>query len=527
MLSLHTALIVLTVISFIAYCVSSIKFIHFFQLNSYQLKSHTTWVKRNTKKLLPNILFGILTLILAMQNNAIAVILANIIMLVSIYYVKPQKAKKPLVYTMRIKRFIATHTVLFVLIILAAHFASNAAYGALAAFTLCPFIIFVTAAINAPIEKGVKNHYINDAKKMLKSCPNLKIIGVTGSYGKTSVKYCLTSLLKTRYNVLMTPESYNTPMGVVKTIRENLSAVHEIFVCEMGARHVGDIKEICDIVNPTDGVITSVGPQHLETFKTLDNIKNTKFELADAVQNSNGGKMFLNCEDENVYTHALKKYNKLSGKNTVTYSISKDTDYKAFNITASSMGTSFTVSAPNGETEDFSTPLVGKHNVINVLGAIAVAHTFNIPLKELCIPVKRLKSVPHRLELKDGKNACIIDDAYNANPFGTKAALETLALFDGFKITVTPGMVELGDKMEECNREFGRNLSNVCDYVILVGQKQAEDILKGLRDNNYPSSKIFVADTVEQAIQKAYGINSDGRKKYILLENDLTDNYIS
>ena len=118
---------------------------------------------------------------------------------------------------------------------------------------------------------------------MLAACPNLAVIGVTGSYGKTSVKFYLNTLLKAKYNVLMTPESYNTPMGVVKTVRGSLRATHEIFICEMGAKYVGDIKELCDIVHPKHGIITSIGPQHLESFKSLQNVINTKFELADAL----------------------------------------------------------------------------------------------------------------------------------------------------------------------------------------------------------------------------------------------------
>ena len=136
---------------------------------------------------------------------------------------------------------------------------------------------------------------------MLKACPDLKVIGITGSYGKTSVKYFLSTALKAKYNVLMTPESYNTPMGVVKTIREQLRPTHEIFVCEMGARNVGDIKEICDIVFPDYGIITSIGEQHLESFKSIDNIVKTKFELYDAVQNKEN--MFL----INIFPQSFRK----------------------------------------------------------------------------------------------------------------------------------------------------------------------------------------------------------------------------
>lgn len=130
------------------------------------------------------------------------------------------------------------------------------------------FLDIVANVINHPMEAGINQHYINDAVRKLKSVPELTVIGVTGSYGKTSVKFYLQTLLQEKYNVLVTPESFNTPMGVVRTIRGSLKPTTEIFVCEMGARHVGDIKEICDMVHPDHGVITSIGPQHLETFLT-------------------------------------------------------------------------------------------------------------------------------------------------------------------------------------------------------------------------------------------------------------------
>ena len=144
-----------------------------------------------------------------------------------------------------------------------------------------PFLVLAANFLNKPIEKAINRWFINDAKRILKSCPDLTVIGVTGSYGKTSVKFILKTLLEARFNVLATPESYNTPMGVVITVRNHLRATHEVFVCEMGARHVGDIKEICDIVHPNHGIITSVGPQHLETFFTLDNVKKTKFYVCE------------------------------------------------------------------------------------------------------------------------------------------------------------------------------------------------------------------------------------------------------
>lgn len=163
------------------------------------------------------------------------------------------------------------------------------------------FLDIVANVINHPMEAGINQHYINDAVKAEKR-PGLTVISVTGSYSKTSVKFYLQTLLQEKYNVLVTPESFNTPMGVVRTIRGSLKPTTEIFVCEMGARHVGDIKEICDMVHPNHGVITSIGPQHLETFFNMENIQKTKFELADALPE--GGMLFLNGDNDYIQQQA-------------------------------------------------------------------------------------------------------------------------------------------------------------------------------------------------------------------------------
>ena len=367
------------------------------------------------------------------------------------------------------------------------------------------------------MEKMVTNYYINDAKKMLRSVPDMKIIGVTGSYGKTSVKYYLHTLLQDKFNTLITPESYNTPMGVVKTIRESLKSTHEIFVCEMGARHVGDIKEICDIVHPHHGVITSIGPQHLETFFNMDNIIGTKYELADALPSD--GMLFLNGDNEYVVGNA-DKY-----KNTIFYRTSSDGEgYRASDIKLSQLGTEFTVTTPEGEKEQFQMRLVGEHNVINVVGAIAIAHKMGISLKELRVPVRRIQPVAHRLQMIERGNVTIIDDAYNSNPVGSKAAVETLAMFDGVRILVTPGMVELGKEEDEFNYKFGTYAAKCCDYILLVGRKHTKPIENGVLDSGFAKEKCHVYDTLEDALSCAYSIKEEGHK-FILLENDLPDNY--
>ena len=499
----------------LAFCVSLIKFTHFFQLNTYRAKIQFKWMKDNPSKLVPNLIFGIASILFSLLGGFSAKLFVIASMILGMVFSVPKKAKKPLVYTMRVKRLLITSAIVYAVVLAVGFIFDIGIMISAVLFLLAPIVILLANLINRPIEKAISNHYINDAKRLISSS-NAKVIGITGSYGKTSVKYYLSTLLKAKYNVLMTPESYNTPMGVVMTIRKSLTPLTEIFVCEMGAKRVGEIKEICDIVNPDHGIITSVGPQHLETFKSLDNVKKTKFELADAL--SDGGMLFLNGNDENINSHKGERKN-------ISYTVNGSGSYNATDVKVSEKGTTFTVNAPNGENGEFSTKLIGTHNVLNITGAIAVAHSLGISFKQLKTQVMRLESVPHRLELVSKGKDIIIDDAFNSNPSGAKAALETLSYFEGMKILLTPGMVELGEKQNELNCEFGENAALVCDYVILVGRKQTESIHQGLLNKGYPEDKIYIAASFSEAINHAYALNSHGEKKVILLENDLPDNY--
>lgn len=521
-----TVLMILAAVLFaVSFTLSVIDSMHFFQLNSYRFDTHTKWMRQQSSKYLSHMMLSVLLLIAVLipMNITLKAFFSCILFAISIPAEKPKKAKKPLVYTPRVKRMLITTAVLLVL----AMAFSNAFYLPknrqtiilliyAVMYLLSPAAVLLSNLINKPVELSINRHYTNDAKRILKECPDLTVIGVTGSYGKTSVKYYLNTLLRAKYNVLMTPESYNTPMGVVKTVRGSLKATHEIFICEMGAKWVGDIKELCDIVHPQHGIITSIGPQHLESFKTLDAVKNTKFELADSLPEN--GMLFLNGDDQNIKDHG-------TSRPAITYSLGEEGDYTAFDISVSDRGTAFSVKAPNGETQQYSTKLIGRHNVLNIVGAIAVCHKLGISLAELKGQVRKLEGVPHRLQLTEKNGVTIIDDAYNSNPSGTKAALEALGLFDGFKILVTPGMVELGEKQDELNREFGKNACEVCDYVVLVGHKQAVPIKAGLLDGGFDENKIFVAATINEALTHVYALSSHGKKKVILLENDLPDNY--
>ncbi|MDD5924212.1 MAG: UDP-N-acetylmuramoyl-tripeptide--D-alanyl-D-alanine ligase [Clostridia bacterium] len=506
-------------------------YVHMFQLNSYKPHVQRKWYKTNAKDILLKTLPSLAIIPICVFLPKIGVTAASIYFIIIAYLNRRIKDKKPLVYTNRVKRLLVTINVLTLGACLCAAIPAYIAYNNFADKTsskllfscltvgyyiLLPYIILLANLINKPIEKAINNKFIREAENMIKSMPQLKVVGITGSYGKTSVKYYLTTLLSAKYNVLMTPESYNTTLGVVRTIREKLRATHEIFVCEMGARNVGDIKEICDIVHPDCGIITSVGPQHLESFHTIDNIKKTKFELADSLPDD--GIAFLNGNDENIASVGYKRKN-------ITYGVEAG-DYQAYDLSLSSKGTTFKIKTPTGETAEFTTKLIGKHNVQNVAGAIACAHTLGVSLPQLAGAVRRLQSVEHRLQLSKRGNINIIDDAYNSNPNGTKVALDTLSMFDGIKVIVTPGMVELGNKQDEYNYEFGKNCAAVCDYIILVGKKQTESIAKGVNDAGYDSNKLIICDTIEDAFKELYAIKTDGKELTALLENDLPDNFL-
>lgn len=515
---------------------------HMLQLNGYKTPEHSWWMKKNYKRyILPSVLFAVQFIMLLVGTHPALLGAFCVFNIEFIFANKPgKKFKKPLVYTARVKRMMITFGILIAVFYAIAiikgktdvivdgidfcrhethWFEEPISYILIgSALYLTPILVPLSNIINKPIEKAVQNHYINDAKRMLADMPSLHKVGITGSYGKTSMKFYLSELLGSQYETLKTPESFNTPMGVTITIRRDLRPTHEYFICEMGARRVREINELCEIAHPHDGIITSVGPQHLETFKSVENVLNTKFELADSVQAS-GGKIYLNGDNELIRSKAPQY------KNAVLYGLHESCHYRGSDVSVSDKGTEFTVTAPDGSSCRYTTKLLGEHSVQNLLGAIAYCHGTGIALEKLVIPVRKIAAVPHRLQLLDkGGGLTFIDDAYNSNPSGCRAALNVLSLFDACKILVTPGMVELGEKQHELNREFGSEAAKVCDYIALVGKKQTEPIFEGIQNADFDMSHVFVCDTLGEALEKVRSIVTD-KKRIVLLENDLPDNY--
>ena len=509
-------------------------YLHMFQLNGYKPRVQLRWLAGNKRDWLKKngaafagFAAALLVSLTPAPKGLVLLLALLYVNAVSVGYWRHPRPKKPLVYTHRVKRLLAACAVLFLLglvtLLGSTRFrAETATAYAAAAHVLAPWLVLLANWVNSPLEKRINRWYVEDARRLLAERPGLTTVGVTGSWGKTSTKFFLYKLLSLKYNVLMTPENFNTTLGVVRALREGLRPFHEVFICEMGARNPGDVAEICELVRPKFGVITSIGPQHLESFKTLENVVKTKFELADAVSGQSGGTVFLNLSSEPVRGEYARRRDNVPA--AVSFGFAEDCGYRAAGIYVSEEGSSFILRFPDGTETPFKTRLIGEHNVANILAAVAVADRLGVARSALAAAVQRLESVPHRLQLIRGGRDLVIDDAYNSNAVGAKAALDALALFDGCKILVTPGMVELGERQDELNRALGVQAAAVCDFVALVGSRQTVSVRKGLMDAGFPQEKIFAAERLNQALAWVAGLNPE-KRKVILLENDLPDNY--
>lgn len=441
-----------------------------------------------------------------------------------------QPVKKPLVFTQRATRLYMVNIIISGLLIFLPMFvyvnfehAITFVFILLVAFLVYlfqPDTILLSNIIMVPIESRINQGFYDSAQKKIKERTDLTVVGITGSFGKTSTKFILGTILQERYSVLNTPESYNTPMGLSKIINNELNQEHEVFIAEMGAREIGEIKEVAELCQPNIGVITSIGPVHIETFKNIDNIMKTKYELIEELPAD--GIAIFNYDNE-----YLKKLADKTFKEKLLYGLEdiEKLDIYADDIVVSEKGSTFTLRNKMGDSVSCTTKLLGKHNIYNILAGACVAISLGMSFDEISRGISKIEPIPHRLNIIDsGTGIIVIDDAFNSNPIGTRAALEVIGQFrEGRKIIVTPGMVELGAMEEEANREFGINIGKVCDYVILVGEKRTKPIYEGLMEVNFNPSNVFVVNNLDEATERLGKITRP--KDIVLFENDLPDNY--
>ncbi len=519
--------------------------LHLLQLDSYSNSRLLRWFGAGpfTKFfeyysiLICSILSGILIFLKILElpaQNILIFALWSILGIFAFLHKKSPKNKKPLVFTGRAIRIFVL--ALIICTALAGIVFLSIIYNifppqidvsfwvlinGLVLIQLAPLIIILSNLLLFPVQTTINNIYLGKAKRKLRSI-SPRVIGITGSYGKTSTKNILAILLNERYPTLMTPQSFNTLMGISRTINENLSQEHKIFLVEMGAYRPGDIKEISDLVNPQVGIITAIGPQHLERFKTLESIENAKYELIDSLPSA-GVAVFNNddirCRKLADITSKVKvlRYGLDNSQNNL--------ELWAKGITQSSRGTSFTLVDRKGRENPISTVLLGMHNVSNIIGAACIALEMGLDLEDIFRGVVKIRPTPHRLQTIIGNGGVlVIDDSYNSNPVGSREALNVLGRFDsGRRILVTPGMVELGDSEDNYNQEFGAHAAKICDYIILVGLGQTKAIYEGLIREGFSTDKIRLVNSLDEANLQLKGLIRPGDA--VLFENDLPDLY--
>jgi UDP-N-acetylmuramoyl-tripeptide--D-alanyl-D-alanine ligase len=381
---------------------------------------------------------------------------------------------------------------------------------------LLPIYFVVANFLSFPLDTYLKNKIIAKAKEKMKTFKNLTVIGITGSYGKTSTKDMIYTLLKEKFKVLTTEGNKNTPLWVSEVILEKLDESIEIFIVEMGAFIPWDIKALCDIVNPKIGILTGITLQHLERFKNLENIIKTKFELIQSLPTD--GLALIDTTSDGV-KQGLEKYQfSMNTKNIKTISASS-----SFQYLDNLEWISFEL---DGNT--YQTKLIAKHSLQTIQIAYEVAKYFWLSLEEIKAGIEKIDYTKHRMELirntKNGVN--IIDDSYNGNIEWVKSIIDLLKNTNtaGKKLIIAEGIVELWEKLEEVNNQFGQDLSEVVDIVLLTKWPTWEAIYRWLKEKWFDEKNIKI-------YPHSLDIHNDLKNilqfwDIIVFQNDLPDNYL-
>ncbi|NLC32843.1 MAG: UDP-N-acetylmuramoyl-tripeptide--D-alanyl-D-alanine ligase [Clostridiales bacterium] len=503
--------------------------IHVFQLSSYQFRGYILTLKRRSRQeIIPGLILSTVSFLLCIGADYMARSFGKMWLLVGAlltglcglllgkFFHKSSRSLKRLVYTARIQRLIASLG--FVMIILA--WLLRKALPVMGFSSILPLFSFLWLGLAAllvlPIEMLIKRIFMRDAMDTLANQEGLIRIGITGSYGKTSVKFFLDTLLKMRYSVLATRDSFNTPMGITRVIREDMQPAHRVFIAEVGARHRGDIKELCRLVNPQIGILTAIGPQHLETFKSIERVRDTKYDLISRLP-ADGYAVFYN--DGGL----LKELYDKTHINKAIVGRPGD-DLWAEDVISGYEGSSFNLCFKDGTRLRCTTDLIGEHNINNILLSAIVARYLGLSDMQIKRGISSLQSVTARLKpQKQADGSIVINNGFNANPHSSRASLKMLSTFPGRKIVVTPGYIELGSKEHSFHLEFGEHLAQVADMVLLIGPRRTRPIHEGLVSKGFDEENILAFKSLKEAQAYLGGILASG--DVVLYENDLPDQY--
>lgn len=416
--------------------------------------------------------------------------------------------KIDLKYTVKTKVLILMSTLINLLLIFFVYFVTKSTLlTILVSFILyinIYFSLILSVFIFKPLDYFYEVYSILKTKFALSKNKSLKIIGITGSFGKTSTKEVLYQLLKNKFKTLRTPESYNTVLGIAKTVDYELDKSYEIFICELAAYNKGDIKKLCNLVNPNYGILTGIAPQHLERFGSIRNIINTKFELYESIKNKEN--MILNLNDKSILREMGER------------NINIENDIKVSKISFSKEGSQFQVTYKD-KIYKISTNLFGYSNIENILLSLRMALKLGLDINYLIDRVKDLTPIKSRFTLINFDKTTLVDNTFSSNSHSFKETIKTASTLNGKKVLITPGLVELGSSEKVVNKEIGLLSNSVFEKVILVG-KNARTLAFA---EGFKGKVEFIDDN-----RKSYSEKIEDLKKnyeWLFLENDVTQNY--
>ncbi len=383
--------------------------------------------------------------------------------------------------------------------------------------TLDIFLIFFVSLFVSVFQLPVflaKRTIERKAALKVQDAKNLIVIGITGSFGKTSTKEFLYTILSEKYNCLKTEGNINTKIGIAQFVLKNLKSEHQVFICEMGAYKIGEIRDICQMVKPKIGIITGINQQHLDLFGSQENIVKAKFELIDALPSA--GTAIFNW-DNDIVRSKIKALPQ--DRRTIFCSTKEEIGVWSEDIAVSKDEISFKVFSKSDKPSEFKLNLLGAQNVINVLMAIACAKELGASIEEIKAGVQLIGPEQGGMKLYRNKNGVsIIDSSYSANPDGVMAALEYLKTWPKKKILVMPSLIELGAASPEIHKNIGRTISQVCDLAIITTKEHFADIAKGADKILLIESAADVAYKIKQFVSEDDVVLLEGRVPVKLLE---------
>ncbi len=507
--------------------------LHMFQLEEYDGRRFILWAGEHRERLAANwgldALAAEAVVVLAVFPAAsparvIFYGLATIFGIAGIFrerrILQKNPVKKPLVMTARARRLMACTMILAACMTSLQFFMLNRVVVSVSFLIpfLAPLVLLAGNLVVSPVESAIRAWYVHDAQRVISQYKPI-IIGITGSYGKTSTKFFTAHLLEAQYHTLMTPESYNTTLGICRVIRGQLGPEHEVFVVELAENEKGGFKRLLNLVPCAISAVTSVGLQHLEEFGSREAIQNTMRKFI--AMPESGATVVLNADDA-----TLSDIHNAAGKNVIRTSAAgcADAVLRAEHVQMNVDGLSFEIVSSTGERIPCKTMILGRHNVQNILIAAAIARELHMSWETIQNRIATLQAPPHRLKMLQSLGGTrVIDDAFNSNPSGFAMAMEVLASFPARRILVTPGLVSLGSAEEAENTEAGRRAASAADVVVLVGPKKTAPIREGLLSAGFPEKNITTVHSLDEVkrFMQTFVISGDT----ILFENDLPDTY--